>query len=248
MTGKDNEYEFVKNLNNKKIKELNPLLNSLLESLFPNESDDSIVNCWLNHYPQKSDILIKVNSQIKGISIKLGSRNSVHVEPITEFIHFLIANNISKESVVEYLKYHYGDGTTNGKGIKRISVEEYKKEHQEEIDKLNKELNDINLLKKAINRFVIQGNNSDFQIDALIYGGVNDFLWISKEDIINILLKERDNYSTGVHFSNLFIQPKSRCLNYNPKFEKDRYCIQIKWYSLFDDIMKNMYYKSQILK
>ena len=45
MTGKDNEYEFVKNLNNKKIKELNPLLNSLLEYLFPHEPDDSIVKC-----------------------------------------------------------------------------------------------------------------------------------------------------------------------------------------------------------
>ena len=245
MTGKDNEFEFVKNLNNKKIKELNPLLNSLLESLFSDESEESIIKCWLNHYPQKTDILIKVNSHIKGISIKLGSKNSVHVEPISEFIHFLISNNVSKESIIGYLKYHFADGTTNGHGIKRVSADEYKKNHQKEIDEINKELNNIDLLKKAINRFVIQGNNSDFKIDALVYGSVNDFLWISKDDIINILLKERDNYSTGIHFSNLFVQPKTRCLNYNPKFEKERYCIQIKWYSLFDDIMKNIYYKHQ---
>ena len=35
-------------------------------------------------------------------------------------------------------------------------------------------------------------------------------------------------------------QPKNRCLNYNTKYEKDRFCIQIKWYSIFDDIIENM--------
>ena len=155
-------------------------------------------------------------------------------------------NNVSQRSIDEYLKYHYGDGSTNGKGTKRISVEEYKKDNQKEIDKINLELNDISLLKKAINRFVIQGNNSDFKIDALVYGSVNDFLWLSSDDIVSILLKNRNNYSTGVHFSSLFVQPKNRCLNYNLKYEKDRYSVQIKWYGLFDDIMKNIYYKSGI--
>ena len=36
------------------------------------------------------------------------------------------------------------------------------------------------------------------------------------------------------------VQPKNRCLNYNTKYKKDRYCIQIKWYNLFDDIIENM--------
>ena len=244
MAGKENEYEFVKNLNNKKISELNPLLYSLLESLFPEESKNSVIKCWLNHYPQKTDILIKVNSCIKGVSIKFGSKNSVHVEPITEFVHFLIDNNVSKESVIEYLKYHYADGTTNGKGVERITAAEYKKNHQKEIDKINQELNNLELLKKAINRFVIQGNNSDFKIDALVYGSVNDFLWLSRDEIMEILLREKNNYSTGVHFSNLFVQPKNRCLNHNLKYEKNRYCVQIKWYGLFDDIMKNYYYEN----
>ncbi len=124
MNGKDNEYEFVKNLNNKKIKSLNPLLNSLLKYLFPYESEDSIIKCWLSYYPQKTDILIKVNSQIKRISLKIGSKNSVHVEPVKEFINFLAENNVSKESIVEYLKYHYADGTIDESGIQRTAVVE----------------------------------------------------------------------------------------------------------------------------
>lgn len=35
-------------------------------------------------------------------------------------------------------------------------------------------------------------------------------------------------------------QPKNRCLNYNPLYEKDRYSVQIKWYSLNDDIIEYM--------
>ena len=29
-----------------------------------------------------------------------------------------------------------------------------------------------------------------------------------------------------------------RNLNYNPKYEKKRFCVQIKWYSIYDDIME----------
>ena len=127
---------------------------------------------------------------------------------------------------MEYLKYHYADGSSHGRGANRESAEEYKRNHQKETDQINKELNNIDLLKKAINRFVIQGNNSDFKIDALVYGSVNDFLWLSRDDIMALLLKNRNNYSTGVHFSSLFVQPKNRCLNKNLKYEKD--CIVCK--------------------
>ena len=57
----------------------------------------------------------------KRISIKKGINNSVHVEGISSFIHFLIDSNVSREAVIEYLRYHYADGTQNGRGINRIS-------------------------------------------------------------------------------------------------------------------------------
>ena len=48
-------------------------------------------------------------------------------------------------------------------------------------------------------------------------------------------------YSTGVNFSSLFCQPKTRNINLNPLYERKRYCVQVKWYSLFDDIILSMY-------
>ena len=238
ITGKNNEYEFVKYLNGKRISELNPMFRDLIDELFPNQQPNSIIKSWKNYYKEKSDIFIKINGKIKGISIKKGYKNSVHVERISDFIHFLIENNIDREIVIEYLKYHYAEGSTNGKGNKRLSVEEYKKDNQSKIDKINQALNNEKLIKKAINRFVTRGKNTEYFISAIIYGEIDDFIWATKEQIEKIILSKKDVYSTAVHFGALTCQTKNRCLNYNPLYEKDRFCVQIKWYNIFDNIIE----------
>ena len=90
INGLDNEYEFVKYLNKKKISELNPMFYDLIKSLFPEENESSTISCWRNHYKQKSDIFVKINNTMRGISIKKGMKNSFHVERISDFINFLI--------------------------------------------------------------------------------------------------------------------------------------------------------------
>lgn len=244
INGYDNEYQFVKYFNNKTLQELDPLSYDLFKKIYPDMDLNDEIKCWRNHYKQKSDIFVKVNNKIKGISIKKGSRNSVHVEPISEFIHFLISNHISRDSVISYLKYQYADGTTNGTGKVRLSSSEYKKDNQKEIDNINREINQKDIILKAMDRFILKGNNSNFDIDAIIYGEVNDYLWISKEDIKKLFLYKLNEPSSSVHFGPLTVQPKNRCLNYNPLYNKDRYCVQLKWYSLFDDIIANMYLKN----
>lgn len=238
--GELNEIDFVKYLNNKKYCELNIMHQIFLNDLFKNIGNNDTIICKKNKYKTKTDIFISINGIQKRISIKMGYNNSVHVEPISSFIHFLIENNIDRKIIIEYLKYHYADGSTNGTGINRISSKEYKMKHQKEVDEINNSFNNVELVKKAINRFVIQGRNSKYEIDAIVYGTINDFLWIKKEDIYKILLKKMNIYSTGIHFSSLFCQPQDRCLNNNLKYDKKRYCVQIKWYSLFDDIINNM--------
>ena len=239
INGFHNEYNFAKYLNSKKIEELNPLFKEFILELFGDIDNQLVITSWKNRYPQKADIFIKINGIIKTVSIKKGSRNSVHVERISDFIHFLIENGIDRQVVINYLKYHYADGSTNGKGTQRISVDEYKKRNQKSIDMINKSFNKPDFLNKAIDRFVLRGNNCIYYIDAIIYGEVNDFLWIMRDDLKKVLMNNRE-YSSAVHFGHLTCQPKNRCLNYNPKYEKDRFCVQIKWYTIFDDIMKNM--------
>ena len=240
INGFQNEKQFCNMLNDKKVKDLNPMLESFISDLYGNLDGDLLIKCRISYSDKKYDIVLTIDNIDKRISIKKGIKNSVHVEGISSFIHFLIENNIERKYVINYLKYHYADGTTNGSGKKRISVDEYKLSHQKEIDELNKVLNKEELLIKAVERFVIKGNISDKEIDALVYGTIYDFYWIKKKDIYKIILYKKDSYSTAVHFSCLTVQPLDRCLNNNPKYEKRRFCIQIKWYNLIDDIIGNI--------
>ena len=238
--GYQNEEEFVKELDGKKIKNLKYTLRFFIDDLFTNKNEESTVKCFKNEELQKSDIFIQIDDQIKGISIKKGVKNSVHAEPISEFIHFLIQNHMPRNLVINFLKYHYADGSTNGKGNNRMTIEEYKRYHQEEIDEINKYINQKEILVKAIERFILKGRNSNIKISAILYGVPDDFIWIKRDDIYKILLKKKDAYSTSIHFSNLTYQPMNRCINKNPRYEKCRYISQIKWYNISDDIIENM--------
>lgn len=244
--GFQNEYNFIKQINGKKIKELNIIFQLLISDLYGKiDNYKTKVYAWKNSKPNKTDFYIRLanHKEPKRISLKKGVKNSVHVEPISEFIHFLIENNVPRDIIIKILEYHYADGTRNGTGKIRLSTEEYKQMHQKEIDEINKALNKESLLKAAINRFIIQGNNSNDKIDMLIYGVPNDFIWINAKDIYQIILSKRNDYSSAVHFGPLTCQPLNRCLNRNPIYEKKRFCIQIKWYNLCDNIIENMNYK-----
>ena len=134
INGFDNEFEFVKYLNGKMVGELDIVFMEIINTLFYDINNDSVIKCWRNYFPQKSDIFIKIGKAIRGISIKKGSKNSVHVERISDFVIFLKENDIPQEIIDKYLYYHFVDGTKNGSGKKRISMVEYKKNHQEFID------------------------------------------------------------------------------------------------------------------
>lgn len=240
INGYQNEIEIRNELNKKYIFELNLMYRSFIEDIFDNVKDEDFILCWVDFNKKKYDIVISINNEKKYVSIKKGMKNSVHVEGISSFIHFLIENGIKREIIIEYLKYHYADGTTNGTGKERVSAEIYKKENQEKIDNINTHLNNEKLLIKASERFVLKGRNSNIYIDVLLFGVSDDFIWIKREDIIKVILEKKNTYSSAVHFGPLTIQPVDRCLNYNPKFEKKRFCVQLKWYNLADDIIENM--------
>ena len=240
MQGYNNEYNFVLEFNNKKVNELSIMCKELVYSIFNNIKDDDLIKCWRNYYDQKTDVFLKIGKSVKGISIKMGSRNSVHEESISKFKKILIMHNIPKDIIYEYLKFHYADGTINNSGKNRLSALEYKKNNQQQIDNINKYFNNSKIIFDAIDRFVLRGNNSIYSISAIVLGTPDDFLWLTKDDIIKILNKRCNDYCSSPHFSNLVCQSKNRCLNYNKKHERYRNYVQIKWYSLFDNIIEQM--------
>lgn len=238
--GFQNEIDFVRKIEGKEYSELDYKLQLFIDDIFKKVNKKSIIQCYKNAELQKYDIIIQIDDIKKRISIKKGIKNSVHAEPISEFIHFCIENKMPRNLVVNFLKYHYADGTTNGTGNNRMKIEDYKKIHQPEIDEINNFINQKGFLKKAIDRFILRGRNSEVGIDVIIYGVPEDFIWIKKEDIYEIILLKRNIYSTSIHFSCLTYQPLNRCINRNSKYEKDRFISQVKWYNLCDDIIEQM--------
>jgi len=86
--GIKNEYLFIQNINNKKFRNLNILLQELMRYLFPIIDKNDVINCYKNIEYEKGDICIKLNNQKKYVSIKMGHGNSVHVETIKKFTIF----------------------------------------------------------------------------------------------------------------------------------------------------------------
>lgn len=135
----------------------------------------------------------------------------------------------------ELLGYLFSDGTTNNTGSIRLAASEYKLTHADNIRKINASFEDKKLLEKLINRFLICADvNHKVKVDAFICETLNDFFWITKNEAIEFLLQNGDFVSSGVHASKLFK------INYNLRYEHCREYIQVKWYSLFDDIIKIM--------
>jgi len=234
--GYKNEIEFINYINNKKFKQLNLLIQEMLETLYPNIKPNDIVKAYKYGKFAKVDIVINVNNILKGISIKCGSKNSVHLEPIEKFTKYLQTKNFKQTD--NLLRYLYSDRTNNNTGTERISSEQYKIKNSISIDLVNNEIN--NLKTDLITRFLIKTNiNYKINVELFIIGTISDFVWATKEEVINYLINNNIT-STGVHISSLFIQNWNKNLNYNPKYEYCRNYIQVKWYSMFDDIIKIM--------
>lgn len=149
--GIKNELVFANYLNGKKYSELNILMKDLFKELYPFIKEDNMISAWRDESYNKADIIVDVKGRKK----------------VSKF-----------ENIIKYLEFHYGDGSRNGTGTNRIGVMEYKETHQEDIDEINNILKSKKLVDKCIDRFVLRGwAKGDKQIDALIYGMVNDFFY-----------------------------------------------------------------------
>lgn len=236
-SGFENEDELIEYLNSKKIKDLNSNMKDFIFFIFGNIDEENIIQATSGKSGQKPDMIITINNVIKRISIKKGTGNSVHQEKVDVFVEFLESINISNETINKLLKFHWGDGTSDGTGSQRISSSDYKQQFPEEIEMINKEFNKEKNIKEFIYRFIMQGKSDDYDIvDALYYGNVNEGHWASKDEIIEYVVNNIFNLDS-IHFGPLTYQIWNRCLNFNPNTENRRQVMQVKWGSLLNDLL-----------
>lgn len=239
--GYQNENDFVTLFNNKSIKDLDDNSIKFLKDLFEVELDDEeIIKSWKNKMNQKTDIFIKYKNHIKNISLKCGNSNSVHCEQIQEFKRYLEKLQIPYKTIDKYISYHYGykrDSEGNIDFNCLLSSEEYKNYYQNEIDIFNITINKTRIIIDMIDRFIIRGRNSDYDIDALVSGTVEDYVWIKKYDLYDLILSKKCLNYTSPHAACLTIGPKKRNLNGNSNNIKDKYLVVVRWNFIKESII-----------
>lgn len=239
--GIQNEYDFVELFNNKYLNELNRNSVEFLKELYNNEIDsDEKLIAWKNKMVQKADIFIKYKNIVKRISLKCGKDNSVHHEQIQEFEQFLKKLGISYNDINKYKSYHFGykkDDKGNIDFSKSLSSEEYKELYQNEIDDFNNSINKTKIIIEMIDRFIIRGRNSEYDIDALVCGTIDEYVWILKYDIYDLILSKKSLFFTSPHIACLTLGPKKRNLNRNSNNAKERYLVCARWNYIKEDIV-----------
>ena len=201
--GKKLESDFVLNLNNHYYNELNLNLQKFITFVFKDFDYANKIYCKKLNNHQKADtcICICIGDNVKYISLKSGSQNSVHVEKINDFTKFLLNKKIEQQIINDLLIYHYGDNTLTGDGKIRYSAEECKLKYKKEILKFNKYINDSKALTKIIERFLLLGTNkSNKYVDAIYYGDIDIGIWCSSEELLNFCINHKSMYMNTPHF------------------------------------------------
>lgn len=236
-SGFRNEDEIIECLNDKKVSELNSNLKEFINFLFPNVNEGLRIRASSGKRGQKPDMIIDIDNEIKKVSIKKGSGNSVHQENVDVFIKFLSSINIPNDIINELLRFHWGDGTCDGTGTIRMSGKDYIREFANEIEKINEKFNQKDNLKHFINRFIIQGKSKEYdEIDSIYYGNACKGHWANRKEIMDYIINDKFKVNS-IHFGPLTYQTWNRCVNFNPKTENRRKVMQIKWASLFSDLV-----------
>lgn len=250
--GYQNEYDFVELFNDKYYRELDNNSQKFLKELFGEViGNEEKLKSWKNRINQKTDIFIKYKNYIKNISLKCGNSNSMHHEAIEDFRRYLEKFQIPYKTIDKYASYHYGyrrDAEGKIDFSKSLSNEEYKKLYQSEIDEFNVAINKTRIIVDMVDRFIIRGRNSDYDVDALVCGTVDDYIWILKYDLYDLVLSKRCIEFTSPHAACMTIGPKKRNLDRSSNNPKERYIVCIRWNFLREDIInfKNTKLKQDI--
>lgn len=234
MNGFQNEIQLFNSLNGQQYFDLNPNLQKFIFEINKSVPKDKIIANKIGG-ENKSDLLIIVDNKQFNVSIKKGTGNSIHQEPVEEFIEFLEKNYKIDPYVFENIRHFiWGDETIDGSGdvSNRMSANQYKKKYPEKINSIQTYFN--NHLEDLIKRFVIEGVSDYSSVDYLYYGDINYGKCISSGNIIRFMM---NNSSNGlISIGRMSFQAWNRNLNGGVKSESKRGSIQLKWGTLKSDV------------
>ncbi len=234
FSGFDNENRIIEALHGKTIEVLTPNLKQLIQSSF--EKYDGVIVATKQAGQNKSDLKITIGNEAHTYSIKKGTGNSIHQEPIEPFLEFLSDNYGIDNKMKDNLRlFIWGDDTLNGRGkvSDRVSAPKFKKQYPQVIEAIQTFFNSIK--KPLIKRFLIEGVKSESSAEFVYYGMVEDGVCCKSDKIVDWISSNNSNGAISV--GKLTFQAWNRNINGGDKSEKKRGVIQLKWGSIKDDIL-----------
>lgn len=236
-----NETEIINHLNCKKFKDINDNMKNLIRNVFKKEinlNDELFCEKKAGH--NKSDIIIEINNESHSISVKRGGGNSVHQEPVEEFIHFLEEEFSATQNISDDLRFFvWGDNTLDGTGDSenRMKASEIKKIYPEKMNNIREFFN-INK-RNLIDRFLIKGPKSNNNPDFLYHGTLEEGIALPSKIVLDWASNEENLSSrAALPIGCLTLQTWNRNLKNKPDLEPRRKDIQIKWGSMKNDFEK----------
>lgn len=220
---------------NKKFSELTSYSKQLIQFLFSDIKDTDFVKCTNLSNNSKADLMFEVNSLKFGISIKSGSGNSVHQEPVEKFISYISNNlNATQEECNAIRLFIWGDGSLDGKGnpTQRIGSPEFQRQYPSTMKTIQNffDKNTDSLLR----RFIVTGVAENLiPADYLYYGSRYKGTIIKTVDAVEFLSNRHKFPGVG----GLTFQAWNRNLvNKQNSTEKKRGVIQLKWGNISAEI------------
>lgn len=232
------ELDFMNALNEKHFSELSENLQKVVKMIFPNVSSQDIVKSEKCDPYGKPDISIIVNGVAHFVSLKTNTAKHVHSESLNVFVDQLKNYNISNDTINVIKKFHYGDGTLNGKGEIRMSYDELFPTMISEIKIANEELNQFNeRMVKIVDKFLFEGNDSSKQEAEFIYhGSLNFGVLCSRKQVIKHLRRRNYDYMRNLHIGPLQFHPYARYASFKEKNPYKREIVNFVWVNFISDL------------
>ena len=254
MNGFQLENSLVNELNENLYSNLNQNLKNLISNIFY-EHDFRNYKIRSKKYGQgsKPDIYVEINGIKKNLSLKKGTGNSIHQEPLESFIKHLEETVELPTQIKDDLKlFIWGDGSLDGSGNtnhnKRYSANEFVSTFPETIKRLRNYFSPGPSLESLIARFSISGTSTSDEVDFIVYAKKNyieSCTSISSNRFIKYANSDNyknytQNYRQALPFGiALSLQAWNRNISYKPDKENRRGHIQLKITKVGDEIINN---------
>ena len=232
----DNRNQILLALDGKTFKELAPQWKLHLKKMFAGIQDEEEIHCLVPKHSGKVSLFISACGKRVALGIKSGRSTVIHRERVSEFVNFLLRNDVEKSVCATYLFYHFGDGTIKGNGEKRMTVAQLRHDYGEHFETATKKLQSKNLIEAVLQRAFVDGNKAnEAGIDYFYHGTVSFGYLVTIEEALAFLRKKTEKVSP-FYIGPFSIQPCDRNLEREHSTERERYVVLLKWAALKEDM------------